>query len=51
MNNLPACYADLEVKLTVYWVVSVVFAVQTPAGAEESSKAAEILESNQEEIW
>lgn len=30
--------------------LSVLFAVQTPTGAQESSKAAEVLESNQEEI-
>lgn len=34
------------------WLIfSVMFAVQTPAGAEESSEAAEVLEFNQEEIW
>lgn len=33
------------------WLIfSVMFAVQTPAGAEESSEAAEVLEFNQEEI-
>ena len=40
----------LSLTLTVYFSVLVIFAVKTPTRAEESSKAAEVLESNQEEI-
>lgn len=37
-------------KSVIYLSVSVLFAVKTSTRAEKGSKAAEILESNQEEI-